>query len=249
VSSVLLCTVENHIAHLTLNRAEVRNALNKELCHQLSSSLDDLAQRDDVKVVVISGAGGKAFAAGADISELKERTHKDAFVAVAQRTFQQLADFHKPTIAAIDGYALGGGLELALACDIRVASTASKFGMPEVTLGIFPSAGGTLRLQQLVGLGRAKELIFTGRIFDSTEAKLLGIVESVVQTDVLEEAKKLANQIAQNDSLALQVAKISLNEAARFGTSQAVEWVGQGLLFDSPEKHRRMGEFLNRKKK
>ena len=138
------------VGHLELNRPEVRNAINVEMITALHMVLDDWARRDDVKAVVLSGAGGKAFAGGADIAELRERTHKEGFYGVNQTLFQKLEDFPRPTIAAIDGYALGGGLELALACDLRVASKTAKVGLPEVTLGIYPAAGGTHRLPRVV---------------------------------------------------------------------------------------------------
>lgn len=239
--------VADGIASLELNRPEVRNAINRELCDAMARTLDGWAARDDVRVVIVSGAGGRAFAAGADIAELKARTHTQSFLAWTQRLFQQVEDFPRPTIAAIDGFALGGGLELALACDLRVASHAAKVGMPEATLGIFPSAGGTWRLPRLVGLGRAKELIYTGRIVDAAEAAGWGLWESLVPTDAKAEALRLARLIAANAPLAVQIAKVSLNAAARVNHAP-MEWVGQGLLFDSPEKHARMQAFLDRKK-
>ncbi len=240
--------VADGIASLELNRPEVRNAINKDLCDAVSRALDEWAARDDVRVVIVSGAGGKAFAAGADIGELKERTHTQAFLAWTQRMLQQVEDFPRPTIAAIDGYALGGGLELALACDLRVASMGAKIGMPEVSLGIFPSAGGTWRLPRLVGLGRAKELIYTGRIVDAVEAAQWGLFESLVERDAKAEAQRIATLIAANAPLAVQVAKVSLNAAAKVHAAP-MEWVGQGLLFDSPEKHARMAAFLEKRKK
>lgn len=240
--------VADGIASLELNRPEVRNAINRELAETMSRTLDEWAARDDVKVVIVSGAGGKAFAAGADIGELKERSHTQAFLAWTARVFQQLEDFPRPTIAAIDGFALGGGLELALACDLRVASKSAKVGMPEVSLGIFPSAGGTWRLPRLVGLGRAKELIYTGRIVDAVEASSWGLFESLVESDAKAEAVRIAKLIAANDALAVQVAKVSLNAAAKVNGAP-MEWVGQGLLFDSPEKHQRMAAFLEKRKK
>ncbi len=240
--------VADGIASLELNRPEVRNAINRELCDAISRTLDAWSSRDDVRVVIVSGAGGKAFAAGADIAELKARTHTQSFLAWTQRMFQQLEDFPRPTIAAIDGYALGGGLELALACDLRVASRTAKVGMPEVSLGIFPSAGGTWRLPRLVGLGRAKELIYTGRVVDAQEANGWGLWEALVDTDAKAEALRIAKLIAANAPLAVQIAKVSLNAAARVNHAP-MEWVGQGLLFDSPEKHERMQAFLEKKKK
>src|SRR5207237_5543771 len=155
------------IAHLELNRPEARNAINLEMIQALHAQLDAWAVDAAVACVVLSGAGGKAFAGGADIAELRERTHKEAFYGVNQSLFQKLEDFPRPTIAALDGFALGGGLELALACDLRVASKTAKIDLPEVTLGIYPAAGGTWRLPRLVGLGRAKELVFTGRIVEA----------------------------------------------------------------------------------
>jgi enoyl-CoA hydratase len=240
--------VADGIAFLELNRPEVRNAINKDLCDAVSRALDGWAAQDDVRVVIVSGAGGKAFAAGADIGELKDRTHAQAFLAWTQKMLQQVEDFPRPTIAAIDGYALGGGLELALACDLRVASKTAKIGMPEVTLGIYPSAGGTWRLPRLVGLGRAKELIYTGRIVEAQEAASWGLFESLVETDAKAEALRLARSIAANAPLAVQVAKVSLNAAAKVHAAP-LEWVGQGLLFDSAEKHERMTAFLEKRKK
>jgi enoyl-CoA hydratase len=244
---MIVATITEGIGSLELNRPEVRNAINREVADQLSRTLDEWAVRDELRAVIVSGAGGKAFAAGADIAELKERSHVQAFHGWTARMFQQLEDFPRPTIAAIDGYALGGGLELALACDLRVASKGAKIGMPEVTLGIFPSAGGTWRLPRLVGLGRAKELIYTGRIVDVAEAASWGLFESIVEHDAKAEALRLAKLIAANAPLAVQVAKVSLNAGAKLHGAP-LEWVGQGLLFDSPEKHERMAAFLAKRK-
>jgi enoyl-CoA hydratase len=237
------------IAHLELNRPEARNAINVEMIQALHAQLDAWAVDDSVKCVVVSGAGGKAFAGGADIAELRERTHKEGFWGVNQTLFQKLEDFPRPTIAAIDGFALGGGLELALACDLRVASKAAKIGLPEVTLGIYPAAGGTWRLPRLVGLGRAKELVFTGRIVDCEEASSWGLFEKVVESDALTAAFELAGVIAKNAPLALQVAKVSLNTLARGESTVSVERLGQALLFDSPEKRTRMTAFLEKRNK
>lgn len=240
--------IADGVGFLELNRPEVRNAINKEVCDAVSATLEAWAAQHDVRVVIISGAGGKAFAAGADIAELKSRTHAQAFLAWTQRTLQQLEDFPRPTIAAIDGYALGGGLELALACDLRVASKTAKVGMPEVTLGIYPSAGGTWRLPRLVGVGRAKELIYTGRIVDAVEAANWGLFESLVETDAKAEALRIAKLIAANAPLAVQVAKVSLNAVAK-ANAAPLEWLGQGLLFDSQDKQERMTAFLEKRKK
>ena len=246
---VLNASITDGIGHLELNRPEVRNAINRELIDALHETLDLWAERDDLRAVVLSGAGGKAFAGGADIAELKERTHREAFFGINQRLFQKLEDFPRPVIAAIDGYALGGGLELALSCDLRVASKTAKVGMPEVSLGIFPGAGGTWRLPRVVGFGHAKELIFTGRILDAEEAFSYGLFERLVDTDALSIAKDIAAQIAKNSPLAVQVAKVSLNALARQTNAEPVERLAQALLFDSAEKRERMTAFLEKKKK
>ncbi len=242
-------SIREGIGHVELNRPEVRNAINLEMVRELTALLDEWSVRDDLRAVVFSGAGGKAFASGADIAELCERTHKEAFFAINATLFQRVEDFPRPVIAAIDGYALGGGLELALACDVRVASKTAKVGLPETTLGIFPAAGGTWRLRRLVGLGRAKELVFTGRIVDADEAYALGIFERLVNGSAVEAAFELAAQIARSSALAVQVAKMSLNALARGTDPSSVERLGQAILFDDPEKRERMTAFLKKRRK
>ena len=240
---------DSGIAHLELNRPEARNAISAGMIDELRAALEAWARRDDVRVVVFSGAGGKAFAGGADIAELRDRTHREAFWGINQNLFQLVEDFPRPTLAALDGYALGGGLELALACDLRVASKSARIGLPETTLGIFPGAGGTWRLPRVVGLGRAKELVFTGRIVEATEAQAWGLFEGFVESDALATAMAWAAAIAKNDPLALQVAKLSLNALARGDSIAAVERLGQAVLFDSPEKRSRMTDFLTKRAK
>lgn len=236
------------VAALRINRPEARNAINLEVVRELHAALDALAADDQVRALVLSGAGGKAFASGADIAELKERTHREAFFALNATLFQKVEDFPRPTIAALEGYALGGGLELALACDLRVAARGVKVGLPEATLGIYPAAGGTWRLPRLVGLGRAKELVFTGRILEAEEASALGLFERLVdEGQAVAAAQELAAQIAKNAPLAVQVAKVSLNAAARPQDPTVAERLGQALLFDSPEKRERMTAFLEKR--
>ena len=247
--SALKTSIRDGVGHIELNRPEVRNAMNLAMARELTALLEDWAAKDELRAVVLSGAGGKAFAAGADIGELKERTHREAFFAIVGTVLQKLEDFPRPTIAALDGFALGGGLELALACDLRVASKSAKVGLPETTLGIFPAAGGTWRLPRLVGLGRAKDLVFTGRILGAEEAFALGLFERLVEADALGAAQALAAQIAQQAPLAVQVAKLSLNSLARGADPSAVERLGQALLNDSAEKNERMTAFLSQRAK
>lgn len=248
--ALLNVSVTEGVAHLELNRPEVRNAINLEMIHALHAALDELAVRDEVRALVLSGAGGKAFAGGADIAQLRERTHRESFLAINAALFQKVEDFPRPTIAAVEGYALGGGLELALACDLRVGSKSARVGLPETGLGIYPAAGGTWRLPRLVGLGRARDLVFTGRIVEAEEAFALGIFERLCEPGLtVKTARELAAQIARNAPLAVQVAKVSLNALARGADPGSIERLGQALLFDSPEKRERMTAFLEKRKK
>ena len=169
------------IAVLTLNRPEVRNALDFETWEEIRSGMRELGRREGVQVIIFTGAGGKAFASGTDIRAIHDRTVAEQMNSEVSDTLYEISTHKRPVIAAIDGYALGGGCELAMACDIRIATKKSRFGQPEVGLGIIPGAGGTQRLQRLVGIGKAKELIFTGDIISAEEAERIGLVEKVVE--------------------------------------------------------------------
>ncbi len=237
------------VGRLTLNRPDARNAINLEMVRALHGALEELAARPELRVLVLRGAGEKAFAAGADIGDLHARRSREALASINARLFQAVEDFPLPTIAAVRGHALGGGLELALACDIRLAADDAKLGLPEVTLGIFPAAGGTRRLPRLIGDGLARELVFTGRILGAEEAARIGLVNRVVPAAALEEeAGKLAAEIARNGEMALRIAKLALLATSRGRDSDAFEKAGQALLFDSEDKDRRMRAFLERKK-
>ncbi len=246
----VLSTASAGVAEITLNRPAARNAINLPMVRALHEALETLGGREDVRVLILRGAGDKAFAAGADIADLFGRTSREALLSINSRLFQAVEDFPLPTIAALRGYALGGGLELALACDIRIAADDAKLGLPEVSLGIFPAAGGTRRLPRLIGDGLARELVFTGRIVDADEALRLGLVNRVVPAARLEEeARALAAAIAKNGELALRMAKLSLLATAHGVDSDAIEKAAQAVLFDSPDKAARMRAFLDRKKK
>lgn len=245
----ILLDVADAVATLTLNRPDVRNAINLAMVEEMHDALSALAGREDVLALVITGAGGKAFAGGADIAELLARTHEDALRSINTVLFKRVEDFARPTIAAIRGFALGGGCELAIACDIRIAGEGARFGQPEVSLGIMPAAGGTYRLPRLVGLGRAKELIFTGAIIDAREADRIGLVNRVVPDEVvLSTAQELARKIASQSPLAVRLSKLIMNQAARGASLTEVESVAQAILFDGEDKRRRMTEFLEKKK-
>jgi enoyl-CoA hydratase len=247
----LLVSVADGVADVVLNRPEVRNAIDKAMVDDLHRALDELGARDDVAAVVFSGAGGKAFAGGADIGQLRVRKSPEALMAINARLFQRVEEFPAPTIAAVAGYALGGGCELAMACDLRVAGRGAKFGQTEVALGIIPAAGGTQRLPRLVGLGRAKELILTGRVVDAAEAERIGLVNFVVDdADVLPRARSLAADIAKQGRLAVRLAKVALNASSRTGQDAGfvVEQIAQAVLFDSADKEKRMTAFLEKKR-
>ena len=169
------------IAVLTLNRPEVRNALDFETWEEIRSGMRELGRREGVQVIIFTGAGGKAFASGTDIRAIHDRTVAEQMNSEVSDTLYEISTHKRPVIAAIDGYALGGGCELAMACDIRIATKKSRFGQPEVGLGIIPGAGGTQRLQRLVGIGKAKELIFTGDIISAEEAERIGLVAKKIR--------------------------------------------------------------------
>ncbi len=235
------------VALLTLNAPERRNAIDLAMVQGLHAALDELHNDADLAALILTGAGDKAFAAGADIAELRERRAPQALAAINSGIFKRIEEFAVPTIAAIKGFALGGGCELAIACDLRVAGESAKMGQPEVKLGIIPGAGATYRLPRLLGLGRARELIFTGRVIDAQECLRIGLVNTVVADEkVLEVAFALADEIAGNGRLAVRMAKLSLNAISRPGEAHAMtlESVAQALCFESDDKRARMDAFL-----
>jgi len=235
---------------ITLNRPERRNALDKEMVDAFHHVLDAAWEDDSIGAAIITGAGDQAFVSGADIAELKERRRREALQSINSRLFQRIEDLPFPTIAAIRGFALGGGCELALACDLRVAGEGARLGQPEVGLGIIPGAGATYRLPRIVGLARAREMIFTARIIDAREALAIGLVNQVVpDSEVLPAANSLAQSILRQDPLAVRLAKMAfrIDGGSRPGAGFLAEALAQGILFDSDEKTRRMTEFLEKR--
>lgn len=227
---------------VTLDRPEVRNAIDQATIDELHAVCAELEA--EPRILIIAGSGG-VFASGADIAQLRDRTGEDARTGINSAAFIRIHALPMPVIAAVDGYALGGGAELAYAADIRIASTTAKFGNPETGLGIIPAAGATWRLPEIVGGGRATELLLTGRIIDAEEALAIGLVSALfVPDDLLPAAHSLADRIVANDPRATQLTKVAL--AAPQDQHPAVELEAQAELFDSPEKHRRMTEFLER---
>jgi enoyl-CoA hydratase len=211
----LLLTVRDRIALVTINRPDKRNALNATVRRELVDALDGLRHNDAVRVVVLTGAGEKAFVAGADIAEFAERTPVEQRAAmVGRRVFDEIAAFPKPTIAMINGHALGGGCELALACDLRSAARSARLGQPEIRLGLIPGGGGTQRLPRLIGFGRAMRMILTGELVDATEAERIGLVDAVFDDAALVKGTfAMAGAIAACSPVALELAKTAIRIA------------------------------------
>ncbi|NHI94218.1 MAG: enoyl-CoA hydratase/isomerase family protein [Candidatus Lokiarchaeota archaeon] len=203
---------EEYIAFLIINRPNKLNALNKQLKLEISRALDEFERDNKIKVIIISGTGSKAFSVGDDISEFESRTKGD--FKLLQDLTNQIANLKKIVIASIDGYALGGGCEIALACDFRIATKNSKFGLPEINLGLIPGAGGSQHLPRLIGKANALELIVTGEHIDANKAKEIGLINYIVEYDELEKKTlDLAKKIGDKDLKSLQAAKELVNYA------------------------------------
>jgi enoyl-CoA hydratase len=239
-------------ATITINRPKALNALNRETLREIKAAFTELENGGVVRVCIFTGAGEKAFVAGADIPELKELdlVSGKEFVELGHQTFAQIENSKIVSIAAINGFALGGGCEFAMAADIRIASEAAKLGQPEVNLGVIPGFGGTQRLTRLVGRGRAKELIFTARIITAEEALRIGLVEKVVPADkLMEEANKLADLILSKGPLAVQYAKEVINRGADLdlGNANGYEMTAFAALCESDDKNEGLTAFLEKR--
>ena len=212
--SILLVEEKDGIATLTLNRPEVMNAFNFELLNVLKERIEAIRVRKDIRVIIITGSGDKAFSSGADLKERRTMTPAQVkeFIFTIRNLFTSLEYLNKPVIAAVNGIALGGGTELALAADIRIASMNASMGLTETRLAIIPGAGGTQRLPRLVGKGKAKELIFTGRRVDADEALAIGLVNQICEQEVLlAECYKMAAMICETGPIAIEQAKYAIN--------------------------------------
>lgn len=246
----LLTEVTGGIAVITINRPEVRNAVSRQVQHDLRAALAEFASDDEVGAVVFTGAGDRAFVAGADIAELKIYTIHSGLSSELQRLYDEIEVFDKPTIAAVNGYALGGGCELAMACDIRIASDNAKFGLPETTLSVLPGAGGTQRLARLAGVGRAIEMILTGRVIDADEARQIGLVTTVVTlAELMDQARAVAGEILVKGPLAVRLAKQVIRSGmdADQRTGMVVERLAQALLYASEDKSEGASAFLDKR--
>jgi enoyl-CoA hydratase len=248
----ILLETNDRISILTINRPDKRNALNQATRDEILYALDTLQASPESRVLVITGAGDKAFIAGADIGEFAGKTAITQREAMkGRRAFDAVEDFPKPVVAMINGFCLGGGMELALACDIRIASDNAKLGQPEINLGIIPGGGGTQRLTRLVGEGKSMELILTGDLIDAAEAKNLGLVNDVVPAGELRSrVMALAGRIAEKSPVALRMAKEAVKEAARTNLREGLERETDlfGLCFSSEDKEEGVRAFLEKRK-
>ena len=242
---------DDSIAILTIDRIPVRNALNLETVQECQRALAELATDESLGALIVTGAGETAFVSGADINDIRARGRDDGLAAISSSLFAAVERFPRPTIAAINGFALGGGCELALACDIRVAADTAKFGQPELGLGIIPAAGATQRLPRVVGLGWAKHLVLTGEIIDAKQALEIGLVTAIMPAGQLQvRARELAKRIVRQGPLAARLAKLALNAASRVDLDSGllIETLAQAICYASADKTEGTAAFLEKRK-
>jgi len=248
----ILLETSDRVCTLTINRPDKRNALNQATRDEILRALDELEQSSDSRVLIITGAGDKAFIAGADIGEFEGRTALTQRESMkGRRIFDAIEEFPKPVIAMINGFCLGGGMELALACDLRIASDTAKLGQPEINLGIIPGGGGTQRLTRLVGEGKSMELILVGDFIDAAEARSIGLINDVVPAaELRSRVRALALRIAEKSPVALQMAKEAVKTASRMNLREGLDRETDlfSLTFGSEDKAEGVRAFLEKRK-
>lgn len=242
-----------HVGVLTINRPQAMNALNSIVLSELTKFTQEIANNKEIRALIVTGAGEKAFVAGADIKEMTAMGPKEAkeFAIKGQTTFESFEKLPFAVIAAVNGFALGGGCELALSCDIIFASNKAKFGLPEVTLGLLPSFGGTQRLARSVGLFKAREMVFSGDFYSADDCKAMGLVNKVFEADTLmTEAKKLAETIALRGPIAVAKAKVSINDGFDRLLSEGLKKEADlfGELFATEDQKEGTGAFVEKRK-
>lgn len=243
---------EGKIGIVKINRPEALNALNMDVLSDLDRAMDEVASNDSIEVIIITGEG-KAFVAGADISQMKDLDFDEGrkFGNIGQAVFRKIEKLEKTTIAAVNGFALGGGCELAMCCDLRIASSRAKFGQPEVGLGIIPGFSGTQRLPRLVGLAKGKELILTGDIINAQEAEHICLVNKTVEKeDLMDEAKKMANKIIKNSPLAVKYANKAIKTGIETDIETGIDIEANlfGMCFASKDQKEGMTAFIEKRK-
>ena len=253
MSNTVLLEVKDGIGYITINRPAALNALSSEVLTDLNLVLDEVEKHEDIRVVIVSGQGDKAFVAGADIKEMDQMSPIQAveYMTYANDTFTRLSDLTQPTIAVLNGYALGGGLELALSTDIRIGFEKTMVGFPEVGLGIIPGFAGTQRMSRLIGTSKTKELIYTARIVKGNEAYDLGILNKLVPAEeLLSSAEELAKSIMKNAPLAVEKAKHVIQVGSELPLKNAIrlETEAEALLFSTEDKVEGMRAFVEKRK-
>ena len=242
------------ICIVKINRPEKLNAMNIDVAKEIISTFQQLEKDDNVKVIILTGEGEKAFSAGADIEYMSKISAEESerYAKLGQELTATVENITKPTIAAVNGFALGGGCELGMCCDLRLASDNAKIGQPEVTIGIPPGWGGTQRLMRIVGIAKAKELVFSGKAINANSAKEIGLVNHVFeQSALMDESVKMAKIIASNSTLAVHMSKSAINKGrnADLDTGLGVELLAWRNCFSDPEREKRMLDFVNKSKK
>ena len=242
-----ICTVK-------INRPDKLNAMNMDVAKELVSLFETLGKDDSIKVIILTGEGDKAFSAGADIEYMSKISadESEEYAKLGQLVTATVENVKQPTIAAVNGFALGGGCELAMSCDIRIAANTAKMGQPEVTIGIPPGWGGTQRLMRIVGIAKAKEMVYTGKMIKAEEAREIGLVNHVVELSTLmDETMKMANMIAANSAIAVRMSKNAINKGrnADLDTGLGIELLAWRNCFTHPDREERMTSFVNKSKK
>jgi enoyl-CoA hydratase len=246
----ILLSFDGRVATLTIDRPEVRNALDTATVDAFHRALEEV-RKAKAAVLIVTGAGEKSFVSGADVHAIRERRRDDALAGINSRLMTAVENHDAVSIAAVNGYALGGGCELALACDLRIAAENALFGLPEPSLGIIPGAGGTQRLPRIVGLGRAKEMILTGARWDARRALDVGLVSEVVPiADLPRAARALADKVLALGPLAVRLAKAALNASQQMPLTAGLlfESTAQAITFDSADKMEGTAAFLGKRK-
>ena len=252
--SLITTSKTDGICTVKINRPEKLNAMNMDAAKELTEVFENLGKDDSVKVIILTGEGDKAFSAGADIEYMSKISadESEEYAKLGQLVTGTVENVKQPTIAAINGFALGGGCELAMSCDIRIAANTAKMGQPEVTIGIPPGWGGTQRLMRIVGIAKAKEMVFTGKMIKAEEAREIGLVNQVVELSTLmDETMKMAKTIAGNSSIAVRMSKAAMNKGrnADLDTGLGIELLAWRNCFTHPDRQERMTSFVNKSKK
>jgi 3-hydroxypropionyl-coenzyme A dehydratase len=252
--SLVTSSKSNGICTVKINRPDKLNAMNMDVAKELVNLFETLGKDESIKVIILTGEGDKAFSAGADIEYMSKISadESEEYAKLGQLVTATVENVKQPTIAAVNGFALGGGCELAMSCDIRIAANTAKMGQPEVTIGIPPGWGGTQRLMRIVGIAKAKEMVYTGKMIKAEEAREIGLVNHVVELSTLmDETMKMANMIAANSAIAVRMSKAAINKGrnADLDTGLGIELLAWRNCFTHPDREERMTSFVNKSKK